>query len=366
MHVLITSMSIETRRGSGIAQKAALMARALLRAGERVTILTCDELSPARREELRGAEIVRLPLLYRRFWIPLPVFRRVRNAVSDADVVVILNHWPPLNMLAARAARRMAKPTVVIPSGALPVVGRSRRLKRIFNAIGGSAIIRDATVHVATTAEESLDFEAYGVPANRVHIVPNAVEVPPKSEPASGNSPTPFILFAGRLYPSKGPDLLLDAFFRIADRIPHDLVLAGPDRGMLDELRIAASGKRSSHRVHFRGYLSPSQVGPAIAAADVVVVPSLFDTMPHVILEAGVHGRPAIISDRCGGGAFADAGVVRLTTPDAASIAEALMDVLTSADRGRSLGRALQEHVLSHYTWDVVVEHYRRLFYSIV
>lgn len=364
MRILITSMSIETRRGSGIAQKAALMARALLRAGEHVTILTCDSLSPARREELAGAEIVRLPLLVRRFWIPLPLFRRVRNAVADADVVVILNHWPPLNLLTARAARRMGKPTVVIPCGALPVEGRSRRLKRVFNALGGREIIRDATLHVATTAEEALEFEAYGVPADRVHIVPNAIEVPPHGEPPT-HHPAPFIAFAGRLYPSKGPDLLIDAFFRIADRIPHDLVLIGPDRGMLDRLRLQASGRRSSHRVHFRGYLAPAQVGPAIAGADVVVVPSLFDAMPHVILEAGVHARPAIISDRCGGTPFADAGVVRLTTPNAESIAEALVDVLTSADRGGALGRALQEHVLSHYTWDVVVERYQQLFHSV-
>jgi glycosyltransferase involved in cell wall biosynthesis len=366
MHVLIASMSIDTRRGTGIAQKATLMARALLRAGERVTILTSDTFDSARLQELRGADIVQLPLLNRRFWIPLPMPGRVRMAVAAADVVVIHNHWPLLNMLTARAARRMAKPTVVIPSGALPMLGRSAHMKRVFNALGGLGIIRDATLHVATTAEEARDFEAYGVRADRVHIIPNAVEMAPQGASANGLYPSPFILFAGRLYPSKGPHLLLDAFFRIADRIPHHLVFAGPDRGMLEELRVQAAGKPASHRVHFTGYLSPAEVAPAIAASDIVVVPSLFDTMPLVILEAGVHARPAIITDRCGAQAFVDTGVVRLTTADPAAIADALLDVLTSADQGRSLGRALHDYVLSHHTWDVVVERYRELFRRIV
>lgn len=366
MRVLITSMTVDNRLGSGIAQKSTLMARALLRAGEEVTLLTSDTVSPSRREELRGAGFVRLPLLNRRYWVPLPLLRRLREAVENADIVVIVNHWIFLNMLTAREARRLGKPTVVVPSGALPVRGRSRRWKRLFNAIGGLRIVRDASLHIATTETEVSEFESYGVSADRVHFVPNAIELPPGDATAADHLPSPFILFAGRLFPTKGPDLLLQAFLRIADRIPHHLVLAGPDRGMLDELRGAAAKTSSAHRIHFTGYLSPSQIAPVIAASDVVVVPSLLDWMPHVILEAGAHVRPTIITDRCGADGFAHAGVVRVTSPGAEEIATALLDILTSDDRGASLGRSLYEHVRSHYTWDVVVERYRRLFHRVV
>jgi glycosyltransferase involved in cell wall biosynthesis len=294
----------------------------------------------------------------------LPLLRRLRAAVESADIVVIVNHWVPLNILVAHAAWRLRKPTVVVPSGALPVRGRSRWLKRLFNAAGGRRIIRDAALHIATTAGEVNEFVSYGVNAGHVHLIPNAIELPERSVFAAG-LPSPFILFAGRLFVTKGPDLLLQAFLSIANRIPHNLVLAGQDRGMLDTLRSTAARTAFSHRIHFTGYLSPAQLEPVIAASDVVVVPSKIDWMPHVILEAGAHARPTIITDRCGAAEFAEAGVVHMTSANEEGIAAALLDILSTNDRGASLGRSLYGYVKSHYTSDNVVGRYLKLFQGI-
>lgn len=369
MRILLVSMTIDPATGTGIAEKTTGIARALLRAGDRVAILTSGPFPAARREELRDAEIVTLPLVNRRFWIPFPLIGRmgrVRRAVAGADVIVLCNHWMLLNLLAARAARRLGKPTVSIPSGALPVAGRSLRLKRLYNRMGGTRMMRDAAAHVATTAEEVDDFIAYGVPQDRVHVIPNAVELPQRPRTGSQFYPAPSILFAGRLTSKKGPDLLLDAFIRIADRIPHHLVLAGPDMGLLGLLRDMAARAGLAARVHFPGAISPQELAGAYASSSIVVVPSRIDTMTLVVLDAGVHARPLIITDRCGVGSFAEAGAVRLTSADAGSIAAALVEVLTSADQGAAMGRALREHVVAHYAWDTIVERYRELFRRVI
>jgi glycosyltransferase involved in cell wall biosynthesis len=227
-------------------------------------------------------------------------------------------------------------------------------------------MIRDAAAHVATTHEEADDFTAYGVRADRVHVIPNAIEFPQHTPGGSSGYPAPLSLFVGRLASEKGPDLLLDAFCRIAGHIPHHLVLAGLDTGMLHSLRSTAAREGLAARVHFPGAIPHDQMERAMAASEVVVVPSRADAMTLVILDAAVHARPLIITDRCGVSSFAEAGVVRLTSADPASIAEALLDVLTSADRGAAMGRALREYVIAHYTWDTVVESYRGLFRSVV
>ena len=365
MHVLLVCMSLDPAFGTGTAEKAAGLARALMRAGERVTILTIDTFSAARSEDLRDARMVSLPLLNRRFWIPFPFFHRIREAVASADIVVLTNHWMLLNLAAASAARRLGKPTVVIPSGALPITGRSRLIKRLYNAAGGTRLIFEAAAHIATTREEAGNLTAYGVRADRIHVIPNAIELPAVTATGPSPYPTPFILFVGRLTATKGPDLLLEAFIRVAGRIPHHCVLAGPDEGMLPALRRTALRAGLAARVHIPGAISREEADRAFASSAIVVVPSRGDAMTLVVLEAAVHARPLIITDRCGVGSFAEAGAVRMTAADSTSIADALFEVLTSSDGGAEMGRTLRQYVAAHYTWDVIVEHYRRVFQEV-
>jgi glycosyltransferase involved in cell wall biosynthesis len=52
-----------------------------------------------------------------------------------------------------------------------------------------------------------------------------------------GIANVPYILFVGRLNPIKGPDLLLSAFSKLKNDLPHHLIFAGPDGGMSEPLK---------------------------------------------------------------------------------------------------------------------------------
>lgn len=363
MRVLLVNMTLDAEHGGGTSEKTAQTARALRRAGDRVSILTTGTVPPQRRAELRGIDIVTLPLLNRRFWLPLPLGRRIRDAVAAADVVLIANHWMLLNVLAARAAKRLGKPYVVVPSGALRPFGRSLLLKRLFNFAAGHHLIRDAAGHIATTVDEIRDFSAYGVAADRVQVIPNAIDVRDDVRPAGRRFPRPFILFAGRLSEEKGPDLLLAAFIAVTARLPHHLVLAGSDHGMLETLRSTVARAGVEARVHFAGFLSGDEKADAFASADAVVVPSRREAMSLVLLEAGAMARPVIMTDRCGVAHLAAEGLIRMTAPDADALANELVDLLASEDRG-AMGERLRKYVAANYDWSVVVERYRRILES--
>ncbi len=105
-------------------------------------------------------------------------------------------------------------------------------------------------------------------------------------------------LFCAKLQRWKGPMDLLDAFARA--NIPNSyLVFAGdgPERSNLER---RATELGLADRVRFLGFLNQSQLPPAYCAADLFVLPSLFEPFGLVVNEAMLCGLPVAVSDRVG------------------------------------------------------------------
>lgn len=101
----------------------------------------------------------------------------------------------------------------------------------------------------------------------------------------------PFFLFVGRLEKLKGLQTVIP-LFRDYDRA--DLVVVG-DGGYAEELRRLAGG---CDRIHFLGWLAPSQLKDVYAKAIALLVPSItFETFAQVILEAYATRTPVIVRD---------------------------------------------------------------------
>jgi glycosyltransferase involved in cell wall biosynthesis len=101
----------------------------------------------------------------------------------------------------------------------------------------------------------------------------------------------PFLLYAGRLDPSKGCDELF-RFFRAARcHLPPDLKLVLIGSHMMDVPHDA--------NIRYLGMLSEQDKADAMAAATVMVNPSPFESFSIVVLEAMLCGTPALVNGRC-------------------------------------------------------------------
>jgi glycosyltransferase involved in cell wall biosynthesis len=165
----------------------------------------------------------------------------------------------------------------------------------------------------------------------------------------------PFIIYVGRIDANKGCDELFRHFVRYAEGSsrPLDLVLIGtPVLPIPDHPRIK----------HL-GFVSDQDKFDAIAGADVLVVPSPYESLSMVALEAWALGRPVLASARCdvlvGQCVRSNAG---LYYEDAHEFAAALDRILSDPTLAATLGRNGRAFFTRHYSWPVIERKYLEMF----
>lgn len=367
MKILNVNISLDPVNGGGTAERTFQMSRFLVKAGADCAILVTDlGLTSERLKELQGVEVLAYPCLSRRFYIPRGSYKKIWSLVERTDIVHLMNHWSFLNALVFLMARVLHKPYVVCPAGALPIYGRSEVLKWLYNLIIGKKIIRHADGRIAIAPVEIAQFRAYGIPPEKITIIPNGVDAENFLSKDTGAfrkkfglGDAPFILFMGRLNAIKGPDLLLQAFRNIGDTVRnHHLVYAGPDDGILSQLKEMASASNISHRVHFTGYLGGVDKSQAYYAADLLVVPSRQEAMSIVVLEAGVTGTPVLITDQCGFDDVLNIGGGLVVPATAEGLQAGLNEILRGPEELKAMGERLKHYVRTHFTWDIIARKY--------
>ncbi|MFI5330965.1 MAG: glycosyltransferase [Desulfobaccales bacterium] len=371
MKILNVVTHLDPVTGGGCAERTRQMSRYLAKCGEKVTLLTTDlGLTEDDRQGLPGVDLVVLPSLIKRFYIPFPRLKRIRQAVAEADMVHLINHWSLLNALVYVWVRRLKKPYVFCPAGALPICGRSKVLKVIYNFFIGRKIVRKAAALILVTASELPQCERYGVGRDQIRVIPNGIDPDEANEvdgldfrEKTGLGSNPFVLFLGRLSHLKGPDLLLQAFLEALDGLsPYHLALAGPDEGLRSGMEATVARCGAGARVHFLGYLDNRAKMQAYHAADLVVIPSRQEAMSIVVLEAGISGTPVLLTDQCGFNEVAAIDGGEVVPASVAGLKAGLVRMLRDPQKLAAQGASLQRYVLDHFRWDIMVRKYVELY----
>ena len=157
------------------------------------------------------------------------------------------------------------------------------------------------------------------------------------------------LLFSGKFIPRKAPLLLLEAISRLRERERVTLVMLGD--GELRPAVEAVAREVLGGRAFLPGFVNQTQLGPFFRAADVFVLPSLFETWGLVVNEAMHFGLPAVVSSKVGCGPdLVCEGKTGLVFPagDAQGLANCLQKFLDEPGLARCMGEAAQEHVRAY------------------
>jgi glycosyltransferase involved in cell wall biosynthesis len=172
-----------------------------------------------------------------------------------------------------------------------------------------------------------------------VRVIWNGVPVRPARAPLSG---PPVAVFAGRMVPEKGVQVLIDAFARVVvERPDARLILAGdgPERSSIEE-RIVQH--RLSGHVECTGWLHGAALDTVLERAWLQVVPSLWvEPFGLTVAEAMMRGTAVVASARGGPAELVRDGVSGiLVEPDSSEgLAGALLSVLGNRELAEAMGR---------------------------
>lgn len=242
---------------------------------------------------------------------------------------------------------------------------------------GERQVLRRANrIVVATLAELTQLRFLYRADVNKMTVIPPGVDVghfyPIPADEAKqfiGLKPeNRMILFVGRIEPLKGVDTLiqamscLDMSLTSKDRPVHLAIIGGePDvnpKDMSDEmmrLQKMCDDLCMGGMVVFLGKRAQDTLPYYYSAAEVLVMPSLYESFGMVALEAMASGAPVIASEVGGLGYLVQDGVTGYTVPDSdpGALCEKLSMLLGNNELRNEMGRHAAEYS-KEYAWEKI------------
>ncbi|HET9372318.1 MAG TPA: glycosyltransferase [Vicinamibacterales bacterium] len=184
-------------------------------------------------------------------------------------------------------------------------------------------------------------------------------DVPARTEPQrfrkKFNQRRPFAIYIGRIDENKGCAELFDYFDRYAVMYPHglDLILIGSKH-----LEIPKHA-----RIRHLGFLDDQDKFDGLAAADLLIMPSKYESLSMVALEAWALGKPVLANGTCdvlrGQVVRSNAG---LYYENFEEFAEALYALEATGPLGAILGQHGREFFRRNYAWPVIERKYLEMF----
>jgi glycosyltransferase involved in cell wall biosynthesis len=247
-------------------------------------------------------------------------------------------------------ARTVAGKAVIVPTAERdPAIGLG-----IF-----SPVLRGARALMYNSFEERALIQHVSRREGPGVVVGVGSEIPERTEPwrfrKKFGVKRPFAIYIGRIDENKGCAELFSHFERYSFMYPRglDLILIGANLLPIPK----------HPRIRHLGYLSDEDKFDALSAADVLIMPSTFESLSMVALEAWALGKPVLANGHCdvlrGQVVRSNAGLYYETFEE---FAEALYLLEAAGPLAAPLGRNGREFFRRHYAWPVIERKYLEMF----
>jgi glycosyltransferase involved in cell wall biosynthesis len=274
--------------------------------------------------------------------------QRLRESGSEFDYVLLFSVRYYHAYYGARAVPERA---VLVPTAERePSIGLSL-FRPIFRGV--RAIMYNSLEERAAIAGLADNGHVPGVVVGIGSDVPDTTA--PERVRAKYRLERPFVLYVGRIDENKGCGELFDFFEKYIARTGRelDLVLIGN----------AVMPVPAHPRIRHLGFAPDADKFDAMAAADVLVMPSYFESLSMAALEAWALGTPVLANAQCdvlvGQCLRSNGGLYYANEGEFAAALDVLLDDRAIAS---ALGANGREYFQRHYSWPVIVRKYLDMF----
>ena len=363
--------------GGGAGNATAHLAREFTLFGAEVMVLTSGFRGLPRQEISAGLTIKRIPTI-----------RRLVDRCTPLEMLIFMMSATPVALRLTRSWR----PHVTIAFFGIPCGPVAYSIKAIYGVPyivslrGGDVpgfqpydlalyhrlmrpIIRFLWHQAASVVANSQGLRVLAQstdPHLTILVIPNGVDVKrfrPGGSPAR-NGPVR-LLYVGRLTYQKGVDIFIQALHKLKSEIQFEVELVG-DGNARRSLERMVQQFGLVDRLHFAGWLDPSEIPPRYQQADIFVLPSRDEGMANVILEAMASGLPVIATNIAGNTDLVRHGANGLLVPPDSpeKLADAISELINKVELRQRMGSLGSDLVEGGYSWSRTAKQYLELIHQ--
>jgi glycosyltransferase involved in cell wall biosynthesis len=209
------------------------------------------------------------------------------------------------------------------------------------------------------------------VPAERITVTYNGVAERFRPQDAAAVAelrrraglPERFILFVGTLEPRKNLPALLEAYARIAGDTDAALVIGGGKGWLYDEIFARAEQLNLGQRLHFAGFIPDEELPLWYAAAELFVLPSLYEGFGIPVLEAMACGTPVVTTTSSSLPEVAGDAALTVPPTDIDAMADAMLRLLQQPElRAELIERGVEQ--AARFTWESTAQRTLGVYYA--
>jgi glycosyltransferase involved in cell wall biosynthesis len=350
----------------------------LVKSGHKVVVFTSDAKDLKKRLGRDHAEVEGMDVYYFRnlsmslvkrsmLFLTPALNKKMRSDLKSFDVVHLHEYTTYQNIVVHYYAKKFGIPYILQAHGSLQIIGRQTR-KWIFDSFFGSKLIKDSSKVIALSELEVGQYKGAGVPAEKIALIPNGLDLTGYSDlPSPGSFKKKFglgnneriLLFLGRIHEIKGVDILVRAFASVAHKLDNvKLVIVGPDDGYLERVKALISSAKIEDKVLICGPLYGDAKLEAYIDADIYVLPSRYELFPMTILEAYACGKPVIASDVGRANELVIDGETGLMfeSENTKDLASKIFSLMNDAEKAQEMGLKGRQHVRDNFSIEKVAK----------
>ena len=375
MRILILSWEFPPRIVGGLGKHVHRLSLALAEAGHTVHVVSRDHPGAPAEEDVDGVHVVRVgeypPVIGFDELIPwvlqfnLGVLERATKVLLDEEVDLVHAHdW--LVAYSAASVKNLFDLPLVSTIHATEY-GRHQGhlpgpMNKLIHQIEWWLTYESRRTITCSRYMHDQVQEIFELPPRKMDVIPNGVDLDAVKAPDGVEEfraqrlriapDEKLIVFAGRLEYEKGVQTVLDALPLVLKRLPVRFLVAGVGTHE-EELRAHARRDGLDGQVEFLGFVPDVELKMYYAAADLAVVPSLYEPFGMVALETMAAGTPCIAADTGGLRELVvhDATGLRFSPGDPSSLADAIVRLLTDTHLDRRLTLDARRWLNEGFSW---------------
>ncbi|MHB8163130.1 MAG: glycosyltransferase family 4 protein [Methanoregula sp.] len=349
------------------------ISKKLIEKGHSVTVITRGSLPRTRIEVFESIQVIKVP------FIPIYPFHLTFHGFflngefakreNTFDLVHI--HTPLCPVFHTKIPIIVTVHTPMLTdSRHLEIVGfRSiigRIMARFVSYPNELKVLKKGDLITSVSEAVAVELQEYGLDKKRIIVIRNGVDesvfYPPSCK---GNEK--YILYTGRLSHRKGLfDFIESAQWVLKDHPNIHYII--PGKGELqDQLKSKVKQMGLEAKIKFLGFLDKEQIITLYQNAIIFVMPSHYEGLPTVLLEAMACGLPVIATDIGGNNEVITSYQNGILVPPKSPVelAKAIEILLHDEDLRRRLGNNARDTIIREYTWEKIagntIDCYRRI-----